>query len=212
MIVEGSGGFGNDGPPLSGTIVAAGPDQARPDCFGSENWGRVIPNSAPEGQEPIVPEGTQWWRVDDGEGSLWTVAVAAPGLADLGVAVGDRVSFKNGVGYGGYVWHHGNAEISFQNRGRVVLAISDPSLVRVVGEGPAECARAGMCAGYEWTMRVEIEGEEIAVPPGKSVTVGTSLLTNALAFTHGPGYDPDAGSDSCGGPKITFVASLVTPF
>ena len=208
-ILEGSGDFSNCSPPLVGTIVAMGPDQARPECFGSDNWGRAIPNSAPAGQAPIVPEDTQWFRVDDGMQNLWTIAVAAPGLADIGIAVGDQISFKHGVGFSGFSWSSGNAQIEFQGRGRVVLAISDSSLVRVVGEGPAACSRRGECPGYEWAMRVEIEGAEVTVAPGASVAVGGSLLTNALAFTDGPGYDPDAGGAACGA-KVEFVAALVS--
>lgn len=208
-ILEGPGDFGNCSPPLVGTIVAMGAEEARPDCFGSGNWGRAIPNSAPEGQAPIVPEGTLWWRVDDGMGNLWTIGAAAPGLSDLGVAVGDQISFKHGVSFWGYFGSSGNAQIDIQWRGRVVLAVNDSSIVRVVGEGPAECARTGACAGYEWAMRVDLGGAEIIVPPGTSVTLGDgSVLTNARAFTQGPGYDADAGDDSCG-PKIDFVAALV---
>lgn len=209
QILEGTGDFSNCSPPLVGTIVAIGPEQARPECFGSDNWGRAIPNSAPKGQEPVVPEDTQWYRMDDGMGNLWTIAVAAPGLIDLGVETGDQISFKHGVSFSGYYFNSGNAVVDFQGRGRVVIAVADSSLVRVEGEGAPQCTGAGPCSGYEWAMRVRINGEEIVVPPGASVDVGNSLFTNARAFTRGDDYKDASDDDPCG-PKIDFVATLVT--
>jgi hypothetical protein len=212
LPIEGSGVLSNDGPALQGKIVAMGASEARPECFGSDNFGSAIPVGAHAGEQPVVPEATTWWRVDDGA-TASTVALAAPGIEALGVRVGDSVSIRNAVSWGGLDWAYGNAEIDIAGRGHVVIAINDSSIV-AVSDGPAECERPGPCGGQEWSMRVAIGAEHISVPPYESIQVGKSLLTNAGALTHHSDYmEPDEttdGTPGCKGePRTNFIATRV---
>jgi len=212
LPIEGFGGFGNDRPPLQGTVVALGDAEARLECFGSDNFGAAIPVAARPGEQPAVPEGTEWWRVDDGA-TVYTVALAAPGLEALGVSVGDSVSIRHAVSWGGWDWPMGNAEIDIEGRGRVLIAINDSSLLDVA-DGPAHCERPGPCGGQEWSMRIEADGEQISVPPFESLQVGKSLFTNAGALTHHTNYmEPDEtteGTQGCKGePRTNFIAARV---
>jgi hypothetical protein len=211
--VEGTGDFHNDAPLLTGTIVALGEAEARPECLGSDNFGRAIPAAAHVGEEPVVPDGTVWWRVDDHAGTSWAIAVAAPGVADLGVAEGDEMFFMHGVGWGGWDGAHGNALLEVAGRGRILFAINDVSMLDVF-EDEAECARPGPCGGHEWSMRIALDGQEVIVPPWQSVEVEGSVFTNAGAFTHAPDYVPP-GEGSEGPPgclpefRTSFIATRV---
>jgi len=212
LPIEGAGTFGNEGAPLQGTIVAIGEAEARPECFGSDNFGAAIPVATPAGEQPEIPEGTSWWRVDDGT-TVYTVGIATPGLDALGVTVGDGVVIRHAVSWGGWYGAQGNAQIEIAGRGNVLIAINDSSLLDV-SDGPAHCLRPGPCGGQEWSMRIDVDGEQISVPPFESLQVGSSLFTNAGALTHHPEYvepnDNTEGTPGCKGElRTNFVATRV---
>jgi hypothetical protein len=212
LAIDGVGSFNNEVALLQGTIVAIGDAEARPECFGSDNVGAAIPVAAHPGEQPVVPEGTSWWRIDDGS-TVYSVAVAAPGVDALDARVGDSVSIRHAVSWGGLDWPRGNAEIEIAGRGKVLFAINDSSLLDVT-DGPSVCERLGPCGGQEWSMRINVDGEPIRVAPFESVAVGSSLFTNAGALTHHPDYmEPDeetAGTPGCKGePRTNFIATRV---
>lgn len=210
--IEGDGAFNNDSGPLQGTIVAIGDSEARPACFGGDNFGAAIPRAARAGEALQVPEGTAWWRVTDGS-TVYSVAVAAPGLEALGVSAGDSVNIRHAVSWAGWDWPFGNAEIEIAGKGRVVIAVNDSSLLKIT-QGPASCERPGPCGGQEWSMRIAVDGESIEVPPFESVELGGSTFTNAGALTHRAEYkEPEEGFEGVPGckaePRTTFVATRV---
>lgn len=212
LPLEGPGTFNNEGTPLQGTIVAMGEAEARPECLGSDNFGAAIPVATPAGEQPEIPEGTSWWRVDDGT-TVYTVGVAAPGLDALGVAVGDGIVIRHAVSWGGWYGPRGNAQIEIAGRGHVLIAINDSSLLDV-SDGPADCLRPGPCGGQEWSMLIDVDGEQISVAPFESVQVGSSLFTNAGALTHHPEYvepnEETEGTPGCKGElRTSFVATRV---
>lgn len=212
LPLEGTGTFNNEGTPLQGTIVAIGEAEARPECFGSDNFGAAIPVATPAGEQPEFPEGTSWWRVDDGA-TVYAVGIATPGLDALGVTVGDSVVIRHAVGWGGWYGPHGNAEVEIAGRGHVLIAINDSSLL-AVSDGAAHCERLGPCGGQEWSMHIDVDGEQIVVPPFESVQLESSLFTNAGALTHHPEYvEPGEGTEgtpSCNGElRTNFIATRV---
>lgn len=212
LPIEGSSSFNNDNPSLGAKIVAIGDAEARPECFGSDNFGHAIPVAAHAGETPTAPEGAVWWRIDDGS-AVSVVALAAPGLDALGVKVGDSVSFHHAVSWGGWDWPFGNAEVDIAGRGHVLIAVNDSSQLDV-SDGPASCELAGACGGQEWSMRITVNGEQISVPPFGSVKVGNSLFANGGALTHRPEYhEPDEtteGTPGCKGePRTNFIATRV---
>jgi len=211
LSADGSGAFSNDGPALEGKITSLDVP-AHPKCFGPENFGSSVPALASPGEQPIVPADTSWWHVES-HGATFIVALAAPGLPALGVKVGDSIALRDSVNWAGDDWLRGNAEVEIAGRGHVLIAINN-STELAVSDGPVVCELPGICGGEEWSMRIDVDGSKIDVPPFESVVVGNSTFTNAGALTHRPEYmEPDEttpGTPGCRGePRTNFVAARV---
>jgi len=207
----------NEGPALEADILAIGESAADTACFGPSNWGSAVPAVLDAQDQPMVPEDVAWWRVRDGEGGLWTVGVAAPGLERLGIAVGDRVRFKHSVSYGGE-WEQGTAQIEIVGRGLVELIIGkevdfDEVPSYSIAEGRHDCVREGYCGGVQWTMQAKIDGQEVSVASGASISIGKTIFTNVYGFTHDASFhEPDeehARDANCDGPNVDFFAAVV---
>jgi hypothetical protein len=200
--------FGNE-EPRSGTIASV-QENARPSCFGADNWSHVLPVAPHEGEPPIVPPSTSWWRFVDDAGQAWLLGLAAPGLERLGVEPGDRVTVDWAVSWSGD-WGDGAAVVSLPGRGRIIYALNEPEALGIE-EGPRACARTGACSGTEWAMRFR-EGD-LTLQSGQAASVGSWTFANGYAFTHSPGYqEPNEGVPEipgCAGPITeTFASGVV---
>jgi hypothetical protein len=218
MRVSGPGQYSNEEPVLPGTIVDLGEQQARPECFGSDNWPHVLPGVTLKGVQGAPPPGALWWRFDDGKGTQYVLGVAAPGAAELGVSIGDAITLDWPVSWGGD-FGFGTATVKVGGRGTITYVLnatySAASTPYKVIEGASECLRVGTCAGREWSMKIAFDDQSLTVPQHSSKRLGNETFTSGYGFTRAEdgtdGGQQVPGLLGCGGPATQWFFAVVKP-
>lgn len=201
--------FSNDDPSRAGTVLALG--EARPECFAAGNWPRTIPITLDQESAPIVPEGTLWLRIEDPANGQLAVGIAAPGIEELGVRVGDKAAIHWPISVGGE-WGWGTSELRIEGRGRVQIVLNDLPQ-HGLGYGPAACRREGPCGGIDHALVSTTSGLP-PVGPAQTVVWRNQWITNAETFEHGAAFRADEegyeGPFGCRGQKRPSLVSIVT--
>jgi hypothetical protein len=198
----------NDDASRAGTILAIG--EARPECFGGGNWPRAIPIVWDKAAAPRVPEGTLWLHFDDPQHGRLVIGIAAPGIAQLGIAAGDHASIEWPISVGGE-WGWGTAQLHVEGRGRVQMVLNDLQ-AQGLSFGRAACTRTDACPGEEHVLQLSAQGIEAEV--GSATPRGGVMLTNAEAIVRGPNFiethEGYTGPPGCQGQKRASLAAIVT--
>jgi hypothetical protein len=203
--------FSNDDPARAGAIVAMG--EARPECFGASNWGRAVPITLDKDKPPSVPEGTLWLRMKDPSHGELLIGLAAPGLPQLGVRVGDEAALHWPISLGGE-WGRGTSELRIEGRGRVQIVLNDLE-AHGLSFGPAACRREGFCGGVDHALERKADGQASLLAPLANARWQAQVFTNAETFEHGPDFrateEGYTGPVGCQGQKRASLVAIVTP-